>query len=201
VATTTDSAMRTYKIDKSHSEVIFQVRHLVTKVRGRFDEFEGSVQIHEGQPDLSSVQFTIQATSIDTNEPQRDTHLRSADFFEVDKYPTITFKSKTVRRKSSESYEVVGDLSIHGVTKEIVLPVTHLGKAKDPWGKRARGFRGRDHPQPQGLRPRVERAARGRRLPRRRRSQGKPFRPGRRAVAPPPPRAAVENLANSGRAR
>ena len=140
MATTTDSAMRTYKIDKSHSEVIFQVRHLVTKVRGRFDDFEGSVTIHEDKPDLSSVQFTIQATSIDTNEPQRDTHLRSADFFEVDKYPTITFKSKTVRRKSSESFDIVGDLSIHGVTKEIVLPVTHLGKAKDPWGNERVGF-------------------------------------------------------------
>ena len=140
MATTTDSAMRTYKIDKAHSEVIFQVRHLVTKVRGRFDDFEGSVTIHEDKPDLSSVQFTIQAASIDTNEPQRDTHLRSADFFEVDKYPTITFKSKTVRRKSSESFEVVGDLSIHGVTKEISLPVTHLGHAKDPWGNERVGF-------------------------------------------------------------
>jgi polyisoprenoid-binding protein YceI len=140
VATTTDSAMRTYKIDKAHSEVIFQVRHLVTKVRGRFDDFEGSVTIHEDKPDLSSVQFTIQAASIDTNEAQRDTHLRSADFFEVDKYPTITFKSKTVRRKSSESFEVVGDLSIHGVTREISLPVTHLGQAKDPWGNERVGF-------------------------------------------------------------
>ena len=140
MATTTDSAMRTYKIDKAHSEVIFQVRHLVTKVRGRFDDFEGTVAINEDTPELSSVEFTIQATSISTNEPQRDTHLRSADFFEVDKYPTITFKSKTVRRKSSESFDIVGDLSIHGVTREIVLPVTHLGKAKDPWGNERAGF-------------------------------------------------------------
>jgi polyisoprenoid-binding protein YceI len=132
--------MRTYKIDKAHSEVIFQVRHLVTKVRGRFDDFEGTVTIDEDKPDVSSVQFTIQAASIDTNEPQRDTHLRSADFFEVDKYPAITFRSRTVRKKSAESYEVVGDLSIHGVTKEITLPVTHLGRAKDPWGNERIGF-------------------------------------------------------------
>jgi len=138
VATTTDT--RTYKIDKSHSEVIFQVRHLVTKVRGRFDDFEGTVAINEDKPELSSVQFTIQATSISTNEPQRDTHLRSADFFEVDKFPTLTFTSRKVVKKSSESYDVVGDLTIHGVTKEITLPVTHLGKAKDPWGNERVGF-------------------------------------------------------------
>jgi polyisoprenoid-binding protein YceI len=140
VATTTDTGTRTYKIDKSHSEVIFQVRHLVTKVRGRFDEFEGSVLVNDDQPELSSVEFTIQATSIDTNETQRDTHLRSADFFEVDKYPTITFRSKRIVKKSQESYDVLGDLTIHGVTKEINLPVTHLGKAKDPWGNERVGF-------------------------------------------------------------
>jgi polyisoprenoid-binding protein YceI len=140
VATTTDTATRTYKIDKSHSEVIFQVRHLVTKVRGRFDEFEGTVTVNEEKPELSSVEFTIQATSIDTNEAQRDTHLRSADFFEVEKFPTITFRSKRVVKRSAESYDVVGDLTIHGVTKEITLPVTHLGKAKDPWGNERLGF-------------------------------------------------------------
>ena len=140
MATTTETGTRTYKIDKSHSEVIFQVRHLVTKVRGRFDDFEGAVTVNEEKPELSSVAFTIQATSIDTNEPQRDTHLRSADFFEVDKFPTITFRSKGVVKKSTESYDVVGDLTIHGVTKEITLPVTHLGKAKDPWGNERLGF-------------------------------------------------------------
>jgi len=138
VATTTDT--RTYKIDKSHSEVIFQVRHLVTKVRGRFDDFEGTIAVNEEKPELSSVEFTIQATSISTNEAQRDTHLRSADFFEVEKFPTLTFKSKKVGKKGSESYDVVGDLTIHGVTREITLPVTHLGKAKDPWGNERAGF-------------------------------------------------------------
>jgi polyisoprenoid-binding protein YceI len=140
VATTTDTGTRTYKIDKSHSEAVFQVRHLVTRVRGRFDDFEGSVQINDERPDLSSVDFTIKATSIDTNEKDRDTHLRSADFFEVDKFPNITFRSKRTAKKSGESYDVAGDLTIHGVTKEITLPVTHLGKAKDPWGNERVGF-------------------------------------------------------------
>ena len=138
--TTTDSATRTYKIDKAHSEVVFQIRHLVTKVRGRFDEFEGSIQLNEESPELSSVEFTIKAASIDTNEKDRDAHLRSADFFDVEKFPNLTFRSNQIIKKSNESYDVIGDLSIHGVTKEIVLPVTHLGKAKDPWGMERVGF-------------------------------------------------------------
>jgi polyisoprenoid-binding protein YceI len=140
VATTTDTATRTYKIDKAHSEVVFQIRHLVTKVRGRFDDFEGMIQLNENSPELSSVEFTIKAASINTNEKDRDTHLRSADFFDVEKFPALTFKSKQILKKSNESYDVVGDLTIHGVTKEIVLPVTHLGKAKDPWGMERAGF-------------------------------------------------------------
>jgi polyisoprenoid-binding protein YceI len=138
--TTTGSTTRTYKIDRAHSEAVFQVRHLVTKVRGRFDDFDGMVQINEDRPDLSSVGFTIRAASIDTNEKDRDTHLRSADFFDVEKFPDITFRSKRIVKKSSESYDVTGDLTIRGVTKEIALPVTHLGKAKDPYGMERVGF-------------------------------------------------------------
>ena len=140
MAPTTDTATRTYKIDKSHSEAVFQVRHLVTKVRGRFDDFDGTIQINEDRPELSSVEFTIRAASIDTNEKDRDTHLRSADFFDVEKFPTITFRNTRISRKSDESYDVIGDLTIHGVTKEVTLPVTHLGKAKDPWGNERVGF-------------------------------------------------------------
>ena len=140
MATTTDSTTRTYKIDKAHSEVVFQIRHLVTRVRGRFDEFEGMIQLNEEKPELSSVEFTIKAASIDTNEKDRDTHLRSADFFDVEKFANITFRSKHIVKKSNESYDVIGDLSIHGVMKEIVLPVTHLGRAKDPWGMERVGF-------------------------------------------------------------
>ena len=101
--TTTGSTTRTYKIDKAHSEAVFQVRHLVTKVRGRFADFDGIVQINEGRPDLSSVGFTIQAASIDTNERDRDTHLRSADFFDVEKFPGITFRSKRSSRRAARA--------------------------------------------------------------------------------------------------
>jgi len=137
---TTTTGTRTYKIDKSHSEAIFQVRHLVTKVRGRFTDFEGAIEYNDADPQQSSVHFTINATSIDTAEPDRDKHLRSADFFEVDKYSQITFVSKRIARRGTETYDVTGDLTMHGVTKEVVLPVAHLGKAKDPWGNERLGF-------------------------------------------------------------
>ena len=131
--------MATYKIDKSHSEIEFQVRHLVTKVRGRFDDFEGTITFDENNPAGSSVEVTIQAASIDTNEKDRDTHLRSADFFDVEKFPTLNFKSKSVNG-GGESYSVVGDLTIHGETREVTLPATFLGHAKDPWGNARVGF-------------------------------------------------------------
>lgn len=137
---TTTTGTRTYKIDKSHSEAIFQVRHLVTKVRGRFSDFEGAIEYNDANPEQSVVHFTVSAASIDTNEPDRDKHLRSADFFDVEKYPQITFVSKRIAKRGAETYDVTGDFTMHGVTKEIVLPVAHLGKAKDPWGNDRLGF-------------------------------------------------------------
>jgi polyisoprenoid-binding protein YceI len=137
---TTATATRTYKIDKSHSEAIFQVRHLVTKVRGRFTDFEGAIEYAEANPEQSTVHFTVHTTSIDTAEPDRDKHLRSADFFDVEKYPQLTFVSTKIVKRGAETYDVTGNLTIHGVTKEIVLPVAHLGKAKDPWGNDRLGF-------------------------------------------------------------
>jgi polyisoprenoid-binding protein YceI len=137
---TTTTATRTYKIDKSHSEAIFQVRHLLTKVRGRFTDFEGAIEFNEANPEQSSVHFTVNAKSVDTAEPDRDTHLRSADFFDVENHQQLTFVSKTIVKRGNETYDVTGDLTIRGVTKEIVLPVAHLGKAKDPWGNDRLGF-------------------------------------------------------------
>ena len=136
----TSTATRTYQIDKAHSEATFQVRHLLTKVRGRFSDFEGSITLDEAQPERSSVALTIQAASIDTNEPTRDTHLRSADFFSVDEFPTLSFTSVEVVGKRSDRLDVTGDLIIRGVTKRIVVPVTLLGSAQDPWGKDRVGF-------------------------------------------------------------
>jgi polyisoprenoid-binding protein YceI len=134
------TATHTYTMDKAHSEVTFQVRYLLTKVRGRFSDFDGTIQFDEANPENSSIDFTIQATSIDTNEPDRDKHLRSADFFAVEEFNSITFKSKRIVKRSADTYDLVGDLTMHGVTKEITLPVAHLGAGKDPWGRDKIGF-------------------------------------------------------------
>ena len=134
------TAVRTFAIDKAHSEAIFQVRHLVTKVRGRFGDFEGTIEFDEAQPANSTVTFTIPTASVDTNVADRDKHLRSEDFFFVEKYPAITFASKKIAAKGGDEYAVTGDLTIRGVTKNITLPVTYLGKAKDPWGHEKLGF-------------------------------------------------------------
>jgi polyisoprenoid-binding protein YceI len=133
-------ATATYKIDPAHSEVFFQVRHLVTKVRGRFSDFEGTITYDDANPEQSSVNFSIKTSSIDTNVGDRDTHLRSADFFSADEHPTLTFKSKRITKKGAESFDVLGDLTIRGTTKEVNLPVTFLGHATDPWGGKRVGF-------------------------------------------------------------
>jgi polyisoprenoid-binding protein YceI len=129
----------TFIVDKAHSEALFTVRHLITKVRGRFRDFEGAIQMDEAQPERSSVQFTIQAGSIDTNEPSRDMHLKSPDFFDVEKTPTITFRSHSVTA-AEQLFTVTGTLTMHGVSQEVSLPVTFQGFAKDPWGNRRAGF-------------------------------------------------------------
>jgi len=131
---TTATAVRSLAIDRSHSDVAFQVRHLLSKVRGRFADFSGTIEFDEVEPGNSRVDVVIQAASIDTTEVNRDAHLRSADFFEVETYPTLTFTSVSVAARGAESFDVVGDLTIHGITKRVTLPATFLGKAKDPWG-------------------------------------------------------------------
>src|SRR5579871_4066618 len=140
--TTTATAVRTYQIDKTHSEATFQVRHLLTKVRGRFDDFAGVVLFDEANPARSSVTLTIQAASIDTNTPDRDAHLRSADFFAVEEHPTLTFVSTSIAPRGANEFDVLGDLTIRGVTRRVTLPVSFLGKAKDPWGGERLAFEG-----------------------------------------------------------
>ncbi len=139
-ATATATPVRTFAIDKSHSEVQFQVRHLVTKVRGRFTDFSGTVQFDEARPDDSRVNFSVAVASIDTATPDRDAHLRSEDFFFADKFPTLTFTSTRVVRRSAELFDVIGTLTIRGVSREVTLPVSYLGAAKDPWGNARAGF-------------------------------------------------------------
>ena len=138
--TAVSTSTRTFTIDKAHSEATFQVRHLVTRVRGHFSDFAGAIEFHEDAPEQSAVSFTIQAASIDTKTADRDAHLRSEDFFFVDKHPEITFVSSKITRKSGDNYDVRGTLTIRGVAKEITLPVTFLGHAIDPWGNARLGF-------------------------------------------------------------
>lgn len=133
------AAATTWTVDKSHSNVDFTVRHLMANVRGHFADFEGTI-VMDADPAKSSVEFTIQAKSVDTANEQRDTHLRSADFFDVEKHPTLTFKSTAVKKTGDNTYEVTGPLTMRGVSKVITLPVSFLGEAKDPWGNLKAGF-------------------------------------------------------------
>jgi polyisoprenoid-binding protein YceI len=130
----------TFSIDPAHSEVGFTIRHLVSNVRGRFDEFSGKVNLDPKNLAASSVDFHIKATSIDTSVPDRDKHLRSADFFDVEKFPEITFKSESIKATGKDKYDVTGTLTLHGVGKKVTLPVSYLGQAKDPWGGTRAGF-------------------------------------------------------------
>ncbi|HZT76955.1 MAG TPA: YceI family protein [Vicinamibacterales bacterium] len=132
--------MPLFSIDPAHSELLFQVRHLVTKVRGRFTRFTGTIELDDQQPQRSSLRLEIDAASVDTSTADRDAHLRSADFFDVEHYPTLTFVSTHVHKQSEERYDVTGTLTIRGVAKPVTLPVTFLGLAKDPWGNTRAGF-------------------------------------------------------------
>jgi polyisoprenoid-binding protein YceI len=134
------AAADTYTIDPVHSDVSFKVRHLVAKTRGQFTEFDGTIVADFGNLDASSVVFTIKAASIDTKNEDRDTHLRSADFFDVATYPEITFASSKITRSGDQSFAVTGTLTIHGVSRTVTLPVDFLGEVKDPWGNTKAGF-------------------------------------------------------------
>ena len=129
-----------WSVDKAHSMATFTIRHLMSKVQGRFRDFDVALKIDRANPPQSWVEFTIQSASIDTGTPDRDEHLRSPDFFEVAKYPAISFKSTFVKAKSPTEYDVTGDLTMHGVTKRVTLPVTFLGFAKDARGTERAGF-------------------------------------------------------------
>ena len=118
-------AADTYTVDKVHSDVSFQVRHFVSKVRGDFTDFEGTIQIDPAKPEASSVVFTIKTASINTKNEDRDKHLHSPDFFDAAKFPEITFKSTKIAANGKDKYNVTGDFTMHGVTKEITLPVTY----------------------------------------------------------------------------
>ncbi len=140
MATEAPATTRTFRIDKAHSEVAFQVRHLVSRVRGRFADFEGQLEYDEADPTRSRVAVTIQAASVDTNDATRDAHLRSGDFFGADEHKTLSFVSTAIRRTGPDTFDVDGELTIRGVRRPVTLRAAFLGAAKDPWGKQKLGF-------------------------------------------------------------
>lgn len=136
------SLATTYKVDPDHTTVAFRIRHLFSTVTGRFDRFAGQITFDPNQPDQAKVEGTIEAASINTNVEQRDKHLRSADFFDVEKFPKISFTASgaTDVDAAKTGGKLKGLLTIHGVEKPVVLDVTFLGEGKDPWGNQRAGF-------------------------------------------------------------
>ncbi|HEV8631269.1 MAG TPA: YceI family protein [Thermoanaerobaculia bacterium] len=130
---------RIYGIDRSHSHLGFSIRHLLTRVDGRFKDFAGAVVYDPKAPEKSSVEVTAQATSIDTDTPNRDNDLRSENFFDVAKFPTLSFKSTSVKAVSPTKLDVTGDFTMHGVTKRITVPVEVMGTLPFRGGEKA-GF-------------------------------------------------------------
>jgi polyisoprenoid-binding protein YceI len=130
----------TYTLDASHSYVGFVIRHLmVSKVRGQFTKFSGHVTIGEDPAD-SSVEVEVELDSVETNDEKRNLHLRSADFFNTEVHPTMTFKSTRVQRGKRDAWTVAGDLTLNDVTRPIELEVTYEGSAISPWGSKSVGF-------------------------------------------------------------
>lgn len=140
LASTSVFAADTYAVDPVHSNVAFTIRHLVSKVTGKFDDFSGTVNVDPKKLATSSVDFAIKVASIDTGNGDRDKHLKSGDFFDAEKYPEITFKSSSVKATGKDKYSVAGTLTMHGVSKQVVLPVEFGGFGKDMQGNEKAGF-------------------------------------------------------------
>jgi len=139
--TTVAPTLTARSIDNAHSQVGFAVKHLmISTVRGRFGSVSGTVEFPEGAFEDARADVTIDAASIDTREEKRDAHLRSADFFDVEKFPTLTFKSRRVQAINGDTFQLLGDLTIKGITREVALDVEVDGFQKDPWGGQRAGF-------------------------------------------------------------
>ncbi len=139
--TDTHSTTSTWTVDKAHSSVEFAVKHMViTTVRGRFTNFDVNLAFDENHPELSSVEAKIDASTIDTRNADRDTHLRSPDFLQAEQFPFLTFKSTRIEPLGQGSYRIVGDLTIRDVTREAVLDAVFAGVGKSPWGQQVAGF-------------------------------------------------------------
>jgi polyisoprenoid-binding protein YceI len=137
---TTTSKVK-WVIDPAHTEIQFKVKHLViSTVTGNFEKFEGYLETSREDFSDAEISFSADVASISTNAPDRDAHLKSADFFDVANYPKLTFKSKNMKKSGADTYKLTGDLTIRGTTHEIVLDVEHGGIVKDPWGNTKAGF-------------------------------------------------------------
>ena len=133
--------MADWTIDTAHSAINFSVRHMMFgKTRGQFNRWQGRLQLVPEKLTSSSVEVTIDASSIVTGDEQRDTHLRSADFLDAEKFPTLTFRSTRVEDLGGGNLRILGDLTVHGTTREVVLEAEYGGNTKDPWGNNRAGF-------------------------------------------------------------
>jgi len=132
----------TWQVDATHSQVVFAVKHMVVStVRGHFDVIRGTIEFDESNPESASIEAEAEVASINTRDKNRDGHLRSADFFDAEKYPVISFKSTKVER-AGDNYKVTGDFTMHGVTRPVVFDVEYGGTVKDPYGLTRAGFNG-----------------------------------------------------------
>ncbi len=139
--TAVKSAVKTWKIDSTHTGVEFAVKHLmISTVKGHFSDVSGELTGNIDEPENFGLEVTIGTASVDTRQAQRDAHLRSPDFFEAEKYPSIVFKGKRIEGDVASEFKLYGDVTIRDVTKEIVLNVTNEGAVVDPWGGQRIGF-------------------------------------------------------------
>jgi polyisoprenoid-binding protein YceI len=144
VSTATTPALTTWSIDPAHSHVEFAVKHMmISTVKGRFGIVHGTVRSDDADPAKGQVDIEIDADSLDTREAKRDAHLKSADFFDVARFPKLTFRSTKISDVNGDAFKLTGDLTIHGVTRPITLDATSEGRGKDPWGGERAGFSAR----------------------------------------------------------
>jgi len=136
----TGQEIQTFAIDTDHSDVGFSVRHMLSRTRGRFARFSGQIQLDREQPERSSIVFEVDPASIDTRQPDRDAHLKSGDFFDIERFPVIRFASSRMTMLAADRFRVEGTLDLRGILKPMSLEVTYHGVAKDPWGNERAGF-------------------------------------------------------------
>lgn len=142
VAAKASAVANTYDIDPVHSTILYRIKHLGASYSyGRFDDFSGSFAVDEAKPENSKVTFEVKTASIDSGAAKRDEHLKSSSFFDVKQFPTATFKSSSIR-KNGDKYMVTGDLTLHGVTKQVTIEMEHVGTVKDPRAGDISGYQG-----------------------------------------------------------